>query len=233
MASDFAEWSPYNYTFNNPILYTDPDGRAPEICIPCLVGAAAGIGTDYTLQVAGNLIEGQSFRESLTNIDGKSLAVSGASGFAGVGIIKNIKSTATLVKRGQVAAEMVVDGSLNAVQQKVMTGEVNLNEVAVSATTGTILRGKAQDAVNNSAAPKAQQLSKEATKAAKHAKSAAKNSSRQGKINQKQQAADNAQKSVQQHQSTTNAKAAASGVISSGAPLKAVKTLNNNSNEND
>lgn len=29
LAEEFPEWSPYNLTYNNPIRYVDPDGRAP------------------------------------------------------------------------------------------------------------------------------------------------------------------------------------------------------------
>lgn len=29
LAEEFPEWSPYNFTYNNPIRYVDPDGRAP------------------------------------------------------------------------------------------------------------------------------------------------------------------------------------------------------------
>ena len=32
LAEDFVEWSPYNYSYNSPILFTDPDGASPDCC---------------------------------------------------------------------------------------------------------------------------------------------------------------------------------------------------------
>lgn len=49
LAHMFPEWNPYNYTFNNPVYWTDPDGRCP-IC-PLLVKGGAAAAADALLQM--------------------------------------------------------------------------------------------------------------------------------------------------------------------------------------
>ncbi len=58
MADQFPGWSPYNYTLNNPIIYTDPDGRSPISVLAKMVakqGVKAGIRAYAKKQIRGRM----------------------------------------------------------------------------------------------------------------------------------------------------------------------------------
>ena len=76
--------TPYNSMGNNPISYNDPKGDI--FGIDNLIGAVIGVAIDYGSQVGSNLANGKSLKQSLTQIDGKSIAVSDAIGFVTSGV---------------------------------------------------------------------------------------------------------------------------------------------------
>lgn len=54
LANQFAEWSPYNYTYNNPISYTDPTGEGPFPSMAARhIGALKGIWNQTVSTVKG------------------------------------------------------------------------------------------------------------------------------------------------------------------------------------
>lgn len=136
-----VHFTPYQYAYNQPANYDDPDGNCPT----CLLGAVVGAATDYGLQVATNLAQGQSVGDALSNVDGTSILISAGAGAVsgGLSTVSKLKSAGTLVK---LAVEGTVDGATSAVGQYASTGEVSLTEVAADAAGG-VIAGRSAGAV--------------------------------------------------------------------------------------
>ncbi|NAS14138.1 RHS repeat domain-containing protein, partial [Poritiphilus flavus] len=84
--------SPYNFSWNNPTNMNDPDGECPWCW-----GAVIGFAVEYATQVTVNLVEGQSFGDALTDVDGGKLLLATATG-AATGGLSSIKTVGSVSK---------------------------------------------------------------------------------------------------------------------------------------
>jgi hypothetical protein len=145
----------YHYAGNNPVKYTDPDGKALNLVTQAFVGALGGAAVELTIQAAGNITQGKG---ALDEIDWSDVAVSAGIGavaaVTGTGITKQFKNAIEAGKKLSVASETLKAGKAAVATGKVRNAEKltrNANIVIdakktlikSTATAATVTAGKA------------------------------------------------------------------------------------------
>jgi RHS repeat-associated protein len=128
----------YQYGWNNPVRFSDPNGDCPN-CVGALIGGLVEFGS----QAITNYSEGKSLRESVTDIDIGDVALAAGEGFltGGTSAIKSIVVKGAIT----VGAEVV----RNTVDVKIQNGkpQINVNKTPnvvkntiIGLTTGAIAK---------------------------------------------------------------------------------------------
>ena len=147
LAADFPSWCNYTYTFNNPLIYTDPDGRSP-LRIAVSVGRI-GWRAWKMRQRYGSVRNGGGIKEVL-RAEAKSIKRDGATLFG-----KGVKFGA----RVKALVDLVVGTDLNSAPE----GTVTIGEpTTVSFEEET--DEKAEDSATSEGVEEGRETSKERTK---------------------------------------------------------------------
>jgi RHS repeat-associated protein len=125
--------SPYHFSYNNPVRYNDPDGKCPS----CIIGGLVGALLEYGSQVVVNRLEGKSWSESLTDVDGVAIGISAGAGFISSGSSAFAPKGAA-GKALQKGVEVTIDAGESALQQYNETGSVSLSETVTDVVSGKI-----------------------------------------------------------------------------------------------
>jgi RHS repeat-associated protein len=113
----------YHFSGNNPATFNDPNGKCPW-CWGGIIGGAVEYGT----QVAGNLVQGKSLGESLTDVNVGNIVIAATAGALTGGVSAFIPkgAAATVVKEVVVAG---IGAAESAAKQYNETGKVSGTKV--------------------------------------------------------------------------------------------------------